>query len=432
MISRSFKFLIIISFILMITNLFAQVSSDPLMEAYDLYKAGKYAESLEKCRALIKLEPDYPAAIFLLSKIYFNLGELDSARNYIDKAISLDPANQEFRKERENMSNFISKLAEASRLYNNAKYEEAEKIYLEIIKLNPNFADSYYLLARVYVKLGKYKEAKVYFTKALELKPDEKKYLDNYNAIVKQLLYEGNQLQKSRDYRGAIEKFKNAISLKPDDYLAYYLTSVVYLLIKDYDSTFKYIHKAIELNKEYPKAYLVKGKAHYYKGEYQKAIESFKMALEIDPEYVDALKNLGIVYYKMRNLDEALKYYFEALKHEKNDANIYENIGAILNEQKKYEESIKYLKKAVELDPRDNGSWLRLAQAYNFLGLPEKAKETVNRALQIKPRWAPALIELGLAEKALGNKSAAKQAFLMAARDPRYKKYAEYELQRLK
>ncbi|MCD6101281.1 MAG: tetratricopeptide repeat protein [Candidatus Marinimicrobia bacterium] len=406
------------------------VAQDPLVEAYDSLKAGNVERALEICRPLVKEQPDYAAANFLLGKIYFSLGELDSAKKYVDKAIALEPANQEYRTERERMSNFISKLAEAQRLYNDAKYTEAEKVYLEAVQMNPNFADSYYLLGMVYVRLGNYKKAREYFSKAIEMKPEEGKYKKKYEAFVKQLLYEGNQIFSRRDYTGALKKFHDAIDLNPEEPLAYYLSAVVYLKIKDYDKVFEYIDKSLQLNPEYHKAYLVKGKAYFYKGEYQKAIEVYQKALEIKSDYVDAMENLGIAYYKLRKLDEALRYFKEALKYEKDKANIYENIGAILNEQKKYKESIQYLMKAVELDPRDYKSWLRLAQAYNDQGMPQKAKNAAKKALKIKPAWALAYLELGIAERALGNKAAARQAFQMAAKDPRYRKYAEYELKR--
>jgi hypothetical protein len=46
-------------------------------------------------------------------------------------------------------------------------------------------------------------------------------------------------------------------------------------------------------------------------------------------------------------------------------------------------------------------------------------------ALKIKGNEALALIELGVAEKCLGNKTAARQAFQLAAKDPQYRAYAE-------
>jgi len=103
-------------------------------------------------------------------------------------------------------------------------------------------------------------------------------------------------------------------------------------------------------------------------------------------------------------------------------------MGAIYIQQEKFSTAITSLSKAAELNPRDVTSLYRLSQAYNKTGKCDKAKEIAQKALKIKPNWAPVLIELGTAERCMGNRTAANQAFKMAARDPKWKALAEYEL----
>jgi len=69
-----------------------------------------------------------------------------------------------------------------------------------------------------------------------------------------------------------------------------------------------------------------------------------------------------------------------------------------------------------------------LAAAYNATEQADKAKVAANKALQLKPSWAAALFELGIAERRLGDNEAARNAFRMAAKDPKWKKSAEFEL----
>ena len=143
---------------------------------------------------------------------------------------------------------------------------------------------------------------------------------------------------------------------------------------------------------------------------------------------MDAWKNIGYVYYKTKQYENAIPAYKEVIKLDPSYASAYANMGAIYIAQEKYNEAVNSLSKAVELNPRDVNSQYRLSQAYNNTGKCDKAKATAQKALTIKPNWAPVLIELGVAERCLGNRTAAKQAFQIAARDPKWKAVAEYEL----
>lgn len=424
---NNFVFALLIVSTSVVVNAQATGSIDDVRE---LLENNQLDAAFEKCKEILDILPEYPDAVFMLGRIYFQMGELDSAKTYVYKAIELDPANTEYREKINEMSAFTSKLNEATRLVNSADYKSAKAIYKEVINENPNFADGYYNLALMYIRLDSIQQAAENFNRAMELRPEEDKYSKGYEIAAKRFLSEGNDLMRRRNYRGAIGKFEKAITLNPEDYLGYYLASVAYYSEKNYNKALEMVNKSIERNDEYPKAYLLKGNTLDKLGKTDEAVEEYETALEIDQNYTDAWNRLGILYYKKKDFDNAISSLEKVIKLEPDRASSYEIIGAIYNEKKEWENSINYLSKAVELDPRNNTSWLRLAQAYNGFGKCKEAKESAQSALHLKPNWAPALIELGIAERCLGEKSLARQHFQMAMRDPQWRKLAEFELNR--
>ncbi len=406
--------------------------ADDLAEANKLFESGNYSESLELVQSVIESSPGNANALFLMGKIYFKTGDLEKARENIDNAIKLDRSNNEYREVRNNMSTFVSKLTEASRLFKNGAYEEAKNKYEEIIGENANFVDAYFHLGRTQMALGEVAAAAINLKKAIEMKPDDEKYSKQYNGFVQKSLHDGNELLKRKNYKQAIVKFNQAISLDPTQYFAYYFKSQIFLAERKYSEAMDNITKTIEIKPDYIKAYLVKGNIYIKMNELDNALDTYAKALKINPDYLNAWDKIGFLNYKMKKYEEAIPAYNKVIKLKPGYSKPYANLGAIYIEQKNYDLAVKNLKKASEINKKDYTSCYRLAQAYNEIDNAAEARNAAKSALQIKPNWAPVLFELGVAERRLGNKSAARQAFMQAAKDSKWKKAAEYELESVK
>ncbi len=400
-------------------------------DALKLFEDGKYGEAFNICKPIVNENPNFVRAKILLGQIYFAMGDLDSAIVYIDDGLKMDRNNAEYREIRDKIAAFGSKLTEASRLSNSANFEGAKDLYEQIIKENPNFAEAYFSLGMVYINLNNLAEAAENFRKAIEMKPEEEKYHNVYQSIIKKHLSEGNQLLKRRNYQAALEKFQQVICFNPDESMAYYFCAAVYLAEKKLPEALIAIEKSIELNPDYQKSHLIRGKIYLKMNNSVEALKSFKAAIALDPDYVDAWNNIGLLYYSKKEYKEAIPAYKRVVKLKPSYPKAYENLGAIYIEMKNYREASQYLSKAVELNPKSYSSWFRLAQAYNHQGQCQKAKEAARSSLKIKANWAPVLIELGIAERCLGNKPAAKQAFQIAMKDPKWRKVAQFELKTL-
>jgi len=413
--------------LLVATMAFGQ-GADQLINAYDLFQKGEYKAAFDVCKPIVDANPDYAGAVFLLGRIFYEMGDLDNAKVYVDKSIELDRANTEYREVRNTMAAFISKLSDASRLVSSADYEGAKKLYLEIINENKNFAEAYFSLGVVFVRLQNYSKAAEYMNKAIQMMPSEERYQRQFQSLVSQVLAEGTQLMQRKNYPGALEKFQQSASLDSNDYRSYYFTAVINLDEKNYVKAFEFSNRCIEKNPNYTKAFLVMGKAQLKLNNVPEALKAFENATMIDPQYLDGWINIGQIYYLSKDFANAIPALNKVIEINANYETAYEMLGAIYIEMNNYKDAVIVLSKAAQLDPKSTTSWLRLATAQNKLGQCEDAKVSASNALKLKINWAPALIELGIAERCIGNKSAAKQAFQLAGKDLKWKKVAEFEL----
>ncbi len=99
---------------------------------------------------------------------------------------------------------------------------------------------------------------------------------------------EGKELLQAKQYDQAIEKFTEAIKLKPDFTQAYNNRGVAYCDKGLYDLAIVDFTEAIKLDPNNGKAFNNRGVAHYLKGEQDQAQEDFKKAqslgIQVRPE----------------------------------------------------------------------------------------------------------------------------------------------------
>ena len=71
-------------------------------------------------------------------------------------------------------------IQQAVTMHQEGKLEEAEKLYREILKTNPNHLDANNNLGALLNDTGRHDEAEASYKKAIELKPD---YAEAYNNL---------------------------------------------------------------------------------------------------------------------------------------------------------------------------------------------------------------------------------------------------------
>ncbi len=197
----------------------------------------------------------------------------------------------------------IIKEKQALELINQGKFEEAEKIYRELISKGTKSHSVYNHLGIISGLKGNNIEKIQLLQKALELQPKDYRSLNNL----------GNALNIQGDYNKAIEVYRKALNLKPNYSQALVGLGNTYEAKGNRDSAIISYEKALKINPNYAEALNNLGAAIYQKGDIHIAIESYKKALKLKPNFPEALNNLGVALYEIGDLKIAIEVLKKAL-----------------------------------------------------------------------------------------------------------------------
>lgn len=222
-------------------------------------------------------------------------------------------------------------------------YPEAEALFLQALRTNPNSAATMYELANIYSFQNKKKEALYFSKKAAAIDPANSWY---------QLLYI-DCLTQLQQYAQAVEVYKKLLKQYPNRVEYYYELANLYLTL----------NKGIEAIKSYDEVEKVSGvtdevsmqKVRIYKilGDSDKAIEEVLKLIKEFPEESKYYGILGELYQARGESEKAFQVYSDLIKLRPNDpyahltlADYYRN----KHEKEKAFEEIKIAFKSPELD----------------------------------------------------------------------------------
>lgn len=129
------------------------------------YEAGEFDTSLVYCNKLLETEDTDPQLYARKAFLLGCLKDIDSAVDFYDKAISLNP---EFYEAICDKANLLSDCIDCE--------DEALVTYRQAILVNPNKAEAYMGAASIYDRLGDKKRAIEFSSKAFKLEPDNEFY----------------------------------------------------------------------------------------------------------------------------------------------------------------------------------------------------------------------------------------------------------------
>ncbi len=167
---------------------------------------------------------------------------------------------------------FLELLSKGNKLFGEKKYEEALKIYNELLQKQPEFK------------------------------------ILNKNI--------GNCYFAMEKYDKAIEAYKKAIRDKGDNTDIYVAIGNAYINMGKNDKALLWYEKAdVRKIKDYNVLYNI-GVIFYNNYNYKKAAEFFKMAVEHNPDFKDGWYQLGMTYIGLNKIDEATDAFNHFLKLE--------------------------------------------------------------------------------------------------------------------
>jgi hypothetical protein len=156
---------------------------------------------------------------------------------------------------------------------------------------------------------------------------------------------ERNPTVRRNLYNKAIECYKQAARLLPENFDSWYNLGVCYMETQQGNKAMVSFKEADEMSVgPHSKANNNMGVLYFNKKDYKKAIYHFERALEGSPNLEDAIGNLGAAYHSMAQPEKAIIYYERALKLNpnklgllKNSLRAYQQLGMSDNAKQVYD-----------------------------------------------------------------------------------------------
>lgn len=197
---------------------------------------------------------------------------------------------------------FQDDIARARALVSKEKYKEANEIYLEVLKKNPQNMPAREGLGRSLLEEGEYEKAQNQYETALKYDKVDLLYFDLANVLAVQ--------GKNED---AVANFQNTISVNPRYAQAYVDWADLELSLDHSDRAMEILDKAILLEVRDAKLFLMRGRLAASRKDFSAAIKFYQQAIQQDDQYEDAYSELGHSLYKLHQVDEAAMQLEKAL-----------------------------------------------------------------------------------------------------------------------
>ena len=157
-------------------------------------KQNNWSESNSFAKSVLKINPDYAEAYFLIASNLENQDQLDEAISFYKKAVLL---KSNYFQAYHNLGNIFSKKGELN---------EGIKNYLKAIDINPKFVDSYFCLGLNYHEKLDHKKAITYYIKSNLLKPNLDECLYMISLASKNLIFKTVNTDLYQAFLSMLEK----------------------------------------------------------------------------------------------------------------------------------------------------------------------------------------------------------------------------------
>ncbi len=276
-------------------------------------------------------------------------------------------------------------LMTAIEYHQNGQLSEAQKIYKQILFIDPNNPDALHLSGIIAHQIGKNEIAISLITRAIHANSNNHIFYTNLGTI----------LQAENNYSKAAACFKKALQIKPDYTEAYYYMGNMLSEQTKFTEAISWYKKTLQLKPDLAEAYYNMGNTHKYQGKPDKAIACYHTAIKINPDYAEAFNNMGNALKTLNEYDSAIRCYKLALQKKPDNAEAYFNLGNILHERGKIEQAVPCYQKAIEIRPDFAEAYNNIGNIFKNQGLLSEAILYFQKSVQLNPDFASAYNNMG-------------------------------------
>ncbi|WP_404423952.1 tetratricopeptide repeat protein [Nibricoccus sp. IMCC34717] len=378
-----------------------------------LYHANGYEEeATEAYQALLRADPKNPRWAGNLAHLFVDHGRLAEATVLWRHLTALEPG---YVAAHIRLGDVLTKLD---------RWDEAERAYLDGLKVAPR--DAYLLagLARVDVQRGRFDAAR----DKLEAATEASTFRIGNALLV--TVYEKLGLQaKAEAVRGQAKSFGTYFD-PPDPYLdsiydecydAYRLTLGAGMADRrgDRSTAVRLLERTVRLHPAYFLGHYQLGSLMEKSGVPEKAEFHFRKAAELNPAFGDAWLSLYRIANATRGRGAALAVLREGLQRCPDSPGLHLEYGRWLREQKRFDEALREFAIVADLRPAEVDGLIEAAQIHFTREEVEAGVAILKRVLEIMPAHPVGLTTLAFVSVSTGDKAGARAWLKQCREQPR-------------
>lgn len=251
---------------------------------------GSHDQAVEEFERAVVLGDTDPNTQIKLSRALMLKGDRDGAQTAVDESLRLDPRRK--------------RLTEAFELEKTGNLKEAEAIYRDVLKHDPENVDALRLLAGLATSQKAHRDAEIFLKRALELTPD-------FGKAMADLVVNLVEQEKTDE---ALEFAARLTRIGADNSDSFLLQGNAYSAAGRYEDAISSYHKALQILPEHAGA--LSGLAHNLKtvGRQDEAIEHYRKCIATNPYFTEAYWSLANMK-TFRFTDEELTSMEKLLEH---------------------------------------------------------------------------------------------------------------------
>lgn len=274
-------------------------------------------------------------------------------------------------------------LMVAVALHKQGRLDQAEPLYLDLLKKDPRNADVLQYLGLLNLQRGQTDKGVDFLKEAVAIAPQHFAALNNL----------GNALISLERYLPALEAFDKALLVQPDAASIWHNRGRALLALERYQDACQSFSKALEIAPDFLEAKRLLPKAWLLSGSPAEALSAADSAIRLMPDDAELHHVRGVALRSVGRLEEALLNLNRASTLKPGVLEILFDKGVVLARLHREKEALAVLDQVLASNDNLPGAHLVRAFSLSSLGRPKEALIAWDRAIELNPGHVLALVE---------------------------------------
>ena len=285
-------------------------------------------------------------------------------------------------------------FSKGSECFKRGDYIDALKYFDNVLKLEPEREDSWFLKGVCLANIGNHSDAILSFNKVVKIDPSN---LDAWYYKGRSEIYTGQKKE-------ALKSFDIMLSLDPDNPESNYFKGMALMELKEYEKARISFHKALKLKPDYELAWIKIGTTYGFLDNPKKALESFEKAIELNNKNPESFYMKGVVLRQSERFNESLDCFKTVLKFDPQNLASWHQIGRIFQKTGEFPKAIDAFNEVLKINPNITQAIIEKGRTLGMAGRDKEALECFNKIIKINPHNQKALDLKKIAIKLLNQK----------------------------